>query len=650
MMRFNTSFYTQHASTRRLRLSGARHAKENIVSELKKTAYLDHIVTGLSLVVISVVFYVSIFGVFSDSYLRVGMLLVGGLLIILSGIGRSGSLADRMLLLAAAVALSLGVTQYFRAAEEIETGLYFLTTPDIWMGILGLVAVIELTRRSVGMVMALVASILLAYGAFGHLAPGFLRHAGISTEELMTVLWYSFDGVFGRPMATVVSTILIFIIFGALLELLAIDVVLVRLAMAATGRMRSGPAAAATVASGLFGTVSGSAVANVVGTGVITIPLIKKRGFSPRFAAAVESAASSGGQITPPIMGAVAFIMADVTSVPYLTICVAAAVPALLYYGGLFVAISSAARNMDLAEEPRPNISFNWRELVQMAIFVLALSGIVVTMVGGASPAYAGFVGVALAAVMGFAIRPDLLTNGKAWLKFIRSAGLISAQLVVIVGAVGIVIGVLNLTGVGLRFASLLSSLAEDQLVLSLILMAVACLLLGMGMPTVPAYLIIVLVMGPSLQKLGVPIVHTHMFVLYFGVLSAITPPVALAAFAAAPIAGSSPMATAFEASRLALPGFVIPFAFIYQPALLLGTGFELTESLQSILFVLLATILISRACYPRPGKTFMVPVGLGLAAALIFFGPMISWIAAAAAVGLMYIDRLDLTTKNQIS
>ncbi|MEQ3730153.1 MAG: TRAP transporter fused permease subunit [Tateyamaria sp.] len=613
---------------------------------LNKSALVDRAVLVLSLIVISVVLYVSVFGVFSDSYLRVGMLMVGGLLIILSAYGRSGSLWESMLLLFTAVALSLSVFQYFRAAEEIETGLYFLTSTDIWMGMLGLFAVIELTRRSVGLVMALVAGIVLTYGAFGHLAPGFLRHAGISTEELMTVLWFSFDGVFGRPMATVVSTILIFILFGSLLELLAIDLVLVRLALAATGRLRSGPAAAATVASGLFGTISGSAVANVVGTGVITIPLIKKRGFSPRFAAAVESAASSGGQITPPIMGAVAFIMADVTNVPYLTICAAAAVPALLYYGGLFVAISSAARNMDLDEEKQPPISFNWRELVQMAVFVISLTGIVVTMVGGASAAYAGFVGVSLATVLGFAIRPDLLLNGQAWLKFFRSAGLISAQLVVIVGAVGIVIGVLNLTGVGLRFASLLSSLAEDQLILSLILMAIACLLLGMGMPTVPAYLIIVLVMGPSLQKLGVPIVHTHMFVLYFGVLSAITPPVALAAFAAAPIAGSSPMGTALEASRLALPGFVIPFAFIFNPALLLGTGFPLAESVQAIFFVLLATILISRACYPRRGKGYMVPLGLGLAAALIFFGTLVSWLAAIAAMGLMLFDRLELKTK----
>lgn len=617
---------------------------------LNGSAIADYAVLLLSLIVIGVVFYVSLFGVFSDSYLRVGMLLAGGLLVLLAALGRSDSLGDRIMLGLTALALMLGVFQYFRAAEEIETGLYFLTSTDIWMGLLGLIAVVEMTRRSVGLVMALVAGTVLAYGAFGHMAPGFLRHAGMSAEELMTVLWFSFDGVFGRPMATVVSTILIFIMFGALLELLAIDRVLVRLALAATGRLRSGPAAAATIASGLFGTISGSAVANVVGTGVITIPLIKKRGFKPHFAGAVEAAASSGGQITPPIMGAVAFIMADVTGQPYLTICVAAAVPAILYYVGLFMATSSAARDMDLDISAQPKMNFAWREVAQIIVFMLSLTAIVVAMVGGSSPAYAGFIGVAFAIVFGFALKPSLLTDIPSWIKFIRSAGMISAQLVVIVGAVGIIIGILNLTGVGLRFASLVGSYADGQLAVSLLLMALACLLLGMGMPTVPAYLIIVLVMGPSLQKLGVPIVHTHMFVLYFGVLSAITPPVALAAFAAAPIAGSPPMSTALEASRLALPGFVIPFAFIYQPALLLGTGFPVVQSVQAIFFVLLATVLISKACYPRRGRAYMVPAGLGLAAGLIFFGPTLSWIAAAAGVALILFDRADVIPSKQTS
>ncbi|WP_286134945.1 TRAP transporter permease [Neptunicoccus cionae] len=595
---------------------------------------------ALSALIIAVVFYVSVFGVFSESYLRVGMLLVAGLLVLLFHISESPKVLDKLVAVVTAGFLGVAVWQYFKAAAEIETGLYFLTDADIWLGWLGLIAVIELTRRSVGMVMASVAAIVLIYGALGQHAPGFMRHAGITSEELIQVLWYSFDGVFGRPMATVVSTILIFIIFGAVLEFLTIDKVLVKLALAATGRVRSGPAAAATVASGLFGTISGSAVANVVGTGVITIPLIKKRGFKAHFAGAVEAAASSGGQITPPIMGAVAFIMADVTGQPYLTICAAATVPAILYYAGLFMSISSAARDMDLEVLPPEKVRFNWREVAQIIVFMLSLTAIVVAMVGGASPAYSGFIGVAFAVVFGFALRPGLLADLKGWLRFIRSAGMISAQLVVIVGAVGIIIGILNLTGVGLRFASLVASYAEGQLLVSLLLMALACLFLGMGMPTVPAYLIIVLVMGPALQRLGVPIIHTHMFVLYFGVLSAVTPPVALAAFAAAPIARSGAMRTAVEASRLALPGFVIPFAFIYQPAMLLGTGYSLWESAQSILFVGFAVLLISRACYPQRGKKRYAPIGLAIAVALLFFGPTVSWIAVAAGVALSSVAR----------
>lgn len=615
---------------------------------------LSKSVTGLNLalsgLIIAVVFYVSVFGVFSESYLRVGMLLVGGLLILLTQMERGQTGAEKPLALLTAALLGVSVFQYFRAAAEIETGLYFLTSTDIWLGTLGLIAVIELTRRSVGVVMASVAALVLLYGAFGQYAPGFMRHAGMTSEELIQVLWYSFDGVFGRPMATVVSTILIFIVFGAFLEFLTIDRVLVKLALAATGRVRSGPAAAATIASGLFGTISGSAVANVVGTGVITIPLIKKRGFKAHFAGAVEAAASSGGQITPPIMGAVAFIMADVTGEPYLTICAAAAVPAILYYVGLFMATSSAARSMDLDVSEQPKPSFVWRELAQIIVFMLSLTAIVVAMVGGSSPAYAGFIGVAFAVVLGFAIKPGLLTDVSSWVRFIRSAGLISAQLVVIVGAVGIIIGILNLTGVGLRFASLVASYADGQLAISLLLMAVACLLLGMGMPTVPAYLIIVLVMGPALQRLGVPIIHTHMFVLYFGVLSAVTPPVALAAFAAAPIAGAGAMRTAIEASRLALPGFVIPFAFIYQPAMLLGTGYPLVQSAQSILFVTLAVLHISRACYPAKGKAGYAPLGLGIAFALLFFGPLVSWIAVAATVALWSAVRFGAFMTPEVS
>ncbi|NRA89343.1 MAG: TRAP transporter large permease subunit [Rhizobiales bacterium] len=215
----------------------------------------------LSLIIVFVVLYVSVFGVFNDSYLRVGMLLFAGFIILLDIEPGEKTLFMKVMPLVLAVLLAAGVMQYFSAAEEIETGLYFLTQRDIWLGIAGIVAVFELTRRSVGLIMASVSVVLFLYGIFGDLFPGVIRHAGISIEELIQVLWYSFDGVFGRPMATVVSTILVYIIFGAVLGLVGIDMVLVRLALSATGRLRAGPASAAVVASGLFGTISGSAVA-----------------------------------------------------------------------------------------------------------------------------------------------------------------------------------------------------------------------------------------------------------------------------------------------------------------------------------------------------------------------------------------------------
>ncbi|WP_281823228.1 TRAP transporter permease [Jannaschia rubra] len=598
------------------------------------------LLTLTSMIIVCVVLYVSMFGVFNDSWLRVRMLMVAAVITTLVHVEIDGRPLNVAVLTGMLALLAFGVFAYFRSTAEIETGLYLLTTMDKLAGAAAVIAVIEFTRRTVGGVMAAITAAAFVYALFGQYAPGFLRHAFISVEEVMLVLWFSFDGVFGAPMATVVSTILIYILFGALLEFLRIDRTLIKVAIAATGRLKSGPANAAVLASGLFGTISGSAVANVAGTGVITIPMIKKRGFSPRFAGAVEAASSSGGQIMPPIMGAVAFIMADITGVPYLSIVIAAAIPALLYFGALFVAISFATDRMEVADVERPKLSFDWREMAQVAVFVVSLAAIVVSMVSGTSAAYAGLMGVVVAFVLGSALRPGLLTDLAAWRQFFVATGMVAAQLIVIVAAVGVVVGVLNMTGVGLRFAAGIAVYAETSLPIALILMAVACLLLGMGMPTVPAYLIVVLVMGTALAKLGVPTVHTHLFVLYFGVLSAVTPPVALAAFAAAPIAGARAMATAFEATGLALPGFLIPFAFVYQPALLLGTGHPMLESLADIVFVSVAMILLARACYPRRGHWPMAVVGVALSGGLIFFGPVVSVICLLAAAALLVFDR----------
>ena len=331
------------------------------------------------------------------------------------------------------------------------------------------------------------------------------------------------------------------------------------------------------VSSAVFGTLSGSVVANVVGTGVFTIPMIKKRGFSARFAGAIEAAASSGGQIMPPVMGAVAFIMADVTGISYLTICLAALVPALFFYGSLFCAVGAQAAKQGMqqaaSDDDEPITPLDIR--LACALF-LALTVIVFLLVTGRSPALAGFWACLVALGSGLILNSELLRDPKRLIDILVSAGRSCAIIIVAIAAIGVVIGTMNMTGLGLRFASAILAVSENNVLLSLVLMMAGCLVLGMGMPTVPAYLIIVLVMGPAIERMGFSTLTVHLFVVYYGVLSSITPPVAVAAYAAAPISGSKPMETAIEGLRLALAGFVIPFFFIFNPSITLVEDFTI--------------------------------------------------------------------------
>lgn len=531
----------------------------------------------LATILIVGTFYTARFGIYDDTLVRVGGLALG-ILLLLSRPGPATTPIKLIVDIALCALLLAALARYALIAEALETGLYFLEPVDVWLGIGALVVVLEMARRKVGLPLVLVCVIAMGYGLYGEQLGGILSHTGVSWPDMTFTLWYSFDGVFGRPLAVVVSTIIIFIIFGALLEVLGAGDVLLKLAMRSLGWLRGGSAHAAVLASALFGSVSGSAVANVVGTGVVTIPMIKRSGFSARFAGAVETAASSGGQIMPPIMGAVAFIMSDLTGIPYLQICLAALIPAALYYGSLFACISAEARRAGIERPDRDSLPRMTRhDWLMLSIFAVPLVTIVAMLMDGKSPALAGFWATVIALVLGLGINPkvrSLTTLRNA----VASAASASATILVAVGAVGIIVGVMNLTGLGLRFAALAQTLSDGSLLMSLLLMALACLVMGMGMPTVPAYLIIILVMGPAVEALGVPTVAAHLFVVYFAVMSAITPPVALAAFAAASIAKANPMGISLTAVRLALIGFLVPFAFAFNPSLLLIADFSVTE------------------------------------------------------------------------
>jgi TRAP transporter 4TM/12TM fusion protein len=403
--------------------------------------------------------------------------------------------------------------------------------------------------------------------------PSNLGGAGVDWIHAAENLWFSTDGVFGRPVEVVSRIVLIFIVFGAVLQQSGAGEILLKLALAATGRFSGGPAHAAVAASALFGSLSGTAVANVVSTGVFTIPIIKKVGFKAKFAGAVEAAASTGGQIMPPVMGVVAFLMADVTGIPYLKIIIAALIPSIMYYASLFIVVFIEARRLGIESIPAKNrVKLVREDWLKSIAFVIPLAVIIAVLVTGRTAQNAGFYAFICAFILCLAFFPGF-RHPKNWWNALVDSGRTCAVLIVVVSAIGFVIGVINMTGIGLMFAEVVLSVASSNLWLALLFVMISCLVMGMGVPTGAAYLMIAIVLGPVLNRLGLSLMAAHLFVVYFGVLSVVTPPVALAAFAAAPIAKAKPMETGFEASRLSVAGFIIPYMFVFHPDLLLIVG-----------------------------------------------------------------------------
>ena len=412
--------------------------------------------------------------------------------------------------------------------------------------------------------------------------------------------------MFGRPTGIVAGVVLIFVVFGAVLEATGAGAILLRIAITVTAGIRGGPAHAAIVASALFGTMSGSVMANVVGTGVFTIPMIKKRGFTPAFAGAVEAAASSGGQVMPPIMAAAAFLMAELTGTPYLTICLAALLPAVFKYVSIFAQVYTEAIKLGIetipVEERETLTRADW---IQSLRFALPIAALLLVMILGWSPAMAGFIALIVALIVGLAMDSELRRAPQRLIKPLIDGGYQAARIMVAVGAIGIILGVVNETGVALAFTSLLQSVGDGSLFFALVLAMIGSLILGMGLPTLPAYLIIVLIMGPAIVQLGISVLTVHMFVLYFGVLSSVTPPVALAAYAAAPIAGGRPLETAVQALRISLVAFLIPFVFVFNPSLLIVETFDVADFLWVIARLCVAIWMVATgfAGYDKQGR-----------------------------------------------
>ena len=480
--------------------------------------------------------------------------------------------------------LSMG--HLFVNYEDVVTRIPYvqsLTNWDFVMGVILTLLLLEASRRVIGWALPITAACFLLYGLFGQFLPGLLRHTGFQVETIIDQLYLTTEGIFGIPIGVSATYVILFVIFGAFLEESGTGQFFTDFANSLVGGAKGGPGKISCVSSALFGTISGSAVANVMVDGWLTIPLMKRAGFKSYFAAAVEATASTGGQIMPPVMGAAAFVMAEYTGVSYTQICIHAAIPALLYYFALFMAVHFEASRTGLLGVPKEERPVLRSVMLTRGHLFVPLATIVYFMVAGYTPMYA-CIYATLSVMVVALLRAETRMGPKKILKALEFGAKNMLPVAAACACAGIIIGVINLTGLGLKFTSFILFIAGNSLIPALVFTMLAGIVLGMGLPTTAAYIVQAALLIPALIKLGVPTIAAHMFVFYFAIISAITPPVAMAVYAAAGISGSNLWKTGLEAMRIGATGFIVPFMFVYGPSLLLigSTGTIITTVVSS--------------------------------------------------------------------
>lgn len=445
--------------------------------------------------------------------------------------------------------------------------------PDLIAGGIFILLVLEATRRAVGWAMVLITCFFIAHALYANYFFGFFYGPPVRFAKFIDTLFMSSDGIFGIPLHVCATYIVLFIIFGALLIRSGAGRFFIDLAISLTGHRVGGPAKASAVASGFMGTVSGSAVANVVTTGSFTIPLMKNIGYRPRFAAAVEACASSGGQITPPIMGAAAFIMAEFLETSYINIVIAAAIPAFLYFATIYFMVDLEAEKHDIGRIDKARLPKTMEVLREGWHLLFALVVLIYFLIAGNTPMLSAFWGITALLVLSF-IKKGTRLSPVDLLAALESGIRATIPVTIACACAGLIIGSVFVSGLGLKFTQQVIELADGSLLTLLVLTGVSAIILGMGITTTAVYITVAALIVPALIKVGIEPIAAHMFAFYFGVVSSITPPVALAAFAAAAIAKTGPMTTAFESTRVGIAKYLVPLAFAYNPSLLLvGPG-----------------------------------------------------------------------------
>lgn len=503
------------------------------------------------------------------------------------------SVFDGLLALAA---LSGGLYIYF-TWMDIADRMGFTIPRDIYFGVMTVLLVLEACRRIVGIPLMILAGVFLVYGFLGPHLPLVLAHKGYGLEAMVRVLYISTDGIFGLPISISASYVVLFILFGAFLQASGGGKLFTDVAFALVGGSYGGPAKAAVVSSSLMGMLSGAAVANVVTTGTFTIPLMKKSGYSRDMAGAIEAVASTGGQFVPPVMGAAAFMIAEIVGIPYGKVALAAVIPSVLYYSYLYLCVDLEAKKAGMTvvfdKKELPSLKEAMRERGHLLLPLIVL---IYLLVAGYSPGKSIFWCIVLVVAVSY-LRKSTRMSLHDLLGAMENGIKNAVPVAVACAAAGIITGVISLTGLGLRFSSILIGLAGSSVFLMLIITMVASIILGMGLPTSAAYIILAILTAPAMINLGVDPLCAHFFIFFFGCISTITPPVALSAYAAAGISEGDPMKTGFIAFRLGLMGFIIPFIAVYQPAILLKTDWGMV-----ILITVLSLIAIFALTYGSVG------------------------------------------------
>lgn len=519
-----------------------------------------------------------------------------------------------------------------------------VTTLDLIMGIIMILAILEGARRVLGNTLVFISCFFIFYTMYGYIFPGALEHRGASISTLVRHMILSTEGVFGVALGASASFIFLFCLLGALMAEIKADSVLIDLAVAVFGKQTGGPAKAAVISSALFGTISGSSLANVTTTGTFTIPMMKKIGYEPEFAGAVEATASTGGQIMPPVMGAAAFIIAEFVGVSYLEICIAAALPALLYFTGVFTAVHVRAKAKGLKGLPSDQLPKAWKVLRERGYMLLPLVSIIVILFIGMSPSMAAFIACLFTIALSFVSPATRLTPKRLFTAFANGAKG-AVDIMIACSIVGFIIGSFSLSGLGVKMASLVNSLAGGMLFFTLLFSAIASILLGMGVPTTANYIMMSMITVPAVVMMGVNPISAHLFCFYYGIVSDLTPPVALAALTGAGIAKARFWPTAINATKLGIGAYLVPFFFVYNPILLLGQYNFSIKVLIVVITSVFGIVCVSSAMFNYfLGQLNIVKRIMLLAAGLMMISPNLLF----SAIGLALIVIIAFWQKMQ--